>query len=165
MSTLFKQFRKASTEEQCKTIQQQLQTGGFSLFREFVDEYLEFIKAYTDEGKEEIHVLLDKSKRFFPDPGSFSPAWQTLWEDYGMIVKYKNIAMETVPANEREGEWQVILDNPYINQQVVCYPGLDFLEACYLYGYFHPGLENNEYLRLQKIQTLLYNHGQTVVVG
>lgn len=159
-STLFQRFCEANQEEQSRALQHEITEGGFSIFREFVDEFLELLKRYEDPQQNLVLQYLEKAKRLIPDPGSISPAWQKLWEEYEEIVKYKNLAMERISVEERPGEWQVIMDNPFVNQQVVCYPGLTFIEAAYLYGYFHPGLENNEYLRLQKVQTLLMNHGQ-----
>lgn len=158
-STLFQRFCKAVQEEQHLALQQEIHEGGFSVFREFVDDFLELLKRYEDPQKDLVLQYLEKAKGLVPDPGSISPAWQKLWEEYEEIIRYKNLAIERIAPEERPGEWQVILDNPYINQQVVCYPGLTFIEAAYLYGYFHPGLVQNEYLRLQKVKTLLMNHG------
>ena len=160
MPSYFDQFRRAESSEQCEAVCAHIRQGGFSVFREFLEEFQEMLKRYEDADKQSVGELLSRARRRFPDPGRISPAWQTVWDDFEEIVKYKNIALETVPPAERAGEWQIVLDNPYVHQQVVCYPGLSFIEAAYLYGYFHPGLQKNEYIRLQKIQTLLYDHGR-----
>jgi hypothetical protein len=67
--------------------------------------------------------------------------------------------LETVPPDQRGGEWQVILDNPHTIQEIVCHPGLTFDDAAYLFSYFRPGLERNEYIRLQKIQNMIVQVG------
>lgn len=56
-------------------------------------------------------------------------------------------------------EWQVLIDNPYSNQHIAVYPALSFQEAIYLYAYFRTSLEQNEYIRLQKIETVITNTG------
>ena len=162
MNTRFHQFWKAASDEECLAIRQELESGGFAAFREFLDDFRDLLKRYTDRDKEQVQACLEKAKRWFPDPGAFSPAWQNVWEQYAEIIRYKNVAMEAVPEPERDGEWQIVIDNPYKHQPIVCYPGLQFIEAAYLYGYFHPDLEKNEYLRLQKIHTVLFDHGKIV---
>lgn len=159
MNTRFHQFCNTSGEKQLLSLQQDILKGGFSVFRQFIEDFGEELKRYEDEQKNDIQSILDKCKRWFPNPGSISPAWQTIWEDYQSIITYKNKALEAISLDQRDGEWQIIMDNPFTNQQVVCYPGLSFIEAAYLYGYFYRGLEKNEYLRLQKIDTLLIAEG------
>ena len=51
------------------------------------------------------------------------------------------------------------MDNPYTNENIVCYPGLSFIEAAYLYSYFMVNLAKNEYIRLQKVVNLLISSG------
>ena len=51
------------------------------------------------------------------------------------------------------------MDNPLVVQEVVCYPALTFGDAAYLYAYFRPQLEKSEYIRLQKIQTVIQEIG------
>jgi len=164
LSTLFHRFCEAESDEQCARVQEELLHGGFSAFRTFVDDFHELLKRYEDADMESVKRLVDKAKRLIPDPGKISPAWQQLWPNFEQIVAYKNMAMQTVPESERDGEWQIVMDNPFVHSQVVCYPGLQFIEAAYLYGYFHPGLEKNEYIRLQKVVTLLYDHGRASVL-
>lgn len=75
------------------------------------------------------------------------------------MIATKIQVLQTIHKEDRDGEWQVIIDNPFAIQEVVCYPALNFLDAAYLYAYFRPDLEKNEYLRLQKIQTLVMEFG------
>jgi hypothetical protein len=67
--------------------------------------------------------------------------------------------LSCIPAEDRAGEWQVLIDNPYVPQQVVCYPALTFLDAAYMYGYFQRELKPHECLRLQKVTHLLIKNG------
>jgi hypothetical protein len=103
--------------------------------------------------------LLDKAKRLFPTPVLFSPSWDKVWSELEQIITHKAKILQAVPPEERDGEWQIVMDNPATIQEVVCYPGLTFLDAVYLFAYFRPQMEKNEYLRLQKVQTLFLQLG------
>lgn len=156
----FQRFCEANEDEQLRSIQQDILSDGFSAFRQFVESFGDKLKRYEDDEKHHVQTILDKCKHWFSEPGSISPAWQTIWQEYQCIITYKNEALESVSPEQRQGEWQILMDNPYTNQQIVCYPGLQFIEAAYLYGYFHHELEKNEYIRLQKIETLLVAQGK-----
>lgn len=158
MKNPFEQFKEAHTEQQLREVQQQITSEGFSTFIKFLDGFTEFTKKYTDNQSEEVLTLLNKAKQLFPRPGQFSPSWSQVWDEFENIVQVKTRIFQKIPASERLGEWQVIMDNPFTSQEVVCYPALTFIEAIYLYAYFLPQMEKNEYLRLQKVQTLIMEH-------
>jgi hypothetical protein len=148
---------EAGADEQA--LAQQLREGGYAALRSLIEEVQERIKRFEDEEAEETLRLIEAAARLAPEPGRVSPAWQTVWEDLRTMAQQKIKALRTVPPEERDGEWQVILDNPYVHQQIVCYPGLSFLEAAYLFGYFKTDLKRNEYVRLQKIVTVIMDFG------
>ncbi|MNR53601.1 hypothetical protein D3C85_1736400 [compost metagenome] len=89
----------------------------------------------------------------------FSPSWETIWPEIELTIAAKRNIYTNIPHADRAGEWQVIMDNPLVVQEVVCYPGLSFEDAAYLYAYFRPQLEKSEYIRLQKIQTVIQEIG------
>jgi hypothetical protein len=154
----FSLFCAAQTDEQLQFCQQQITTEGFSTFFKLLDRFEGFIKTYTDEQLPEVQNLLIKAKKMFPIPGQFSPSWEHVWEEYGSIVQVKTRISSQILPSDRSGEWQVLMDNPFTSQDVVCYPSLTFIEAIYLYAYFLPQMEKNEYLRLQKVTTLIMEH-------
>jgi hypothetical protein len=157
--SLFEQFVHAETEQELLAIQQRINEEGYSGFRPFLDDFIARIRSFLDDETKEIESLIERAKTLFPAPGTFSPSWERIWDELEQTVAYKRKVLETVPVEERDGEWQIIMDNPYVIQDVVCYPGLPFLEAAYMYGYFRPGLEKNEYLRLQKVRTVFMEFG------
>jgi hypothetical protein len=154
----FSFFCDAETDEQLQRCKQQIITEGFSTFFKLLDRFEGLIKSYTDEQLPDVQRLLVKAKTMFPTPGQFSPSWEHVWDEYDSIIQVKTrISSQILPA-DRSGEWQVVMDNPFTSQEVVCYPSLTFIEAIYLYAYFLPKMEKNEYLRLQKVQTLIMEH-------
>jgi hypothetical protein len=156
----FEQFEQAKSEQQLLTVVKEIHEGGYSSFRDFLEGFREKLKSFDDSDAEEVTALVEKAESLLPEPVSLSPSWENVWQELKETASYKIKALHTIPAQEREGEWQIVMDNPYTNQEIVCYPALSFLEAAYLYGYFRPTLKKNEYIRLQKIQNLLLDYGE-----
>jgi hypothetical protein len=133
--------------------------GGYSYFNEFSEALRERIKRADEGDMSNVSALLAKAVKSLPEPGSISPSWEFLWKDLEALLAYKEEAFRIIPASERAGDWQIVMDNPFTNESVACYPSLTFLEAAYLYGYFRPGLKKNEYIRMQKIVSILERKG------
>lgn len=155
----FALFEAATTEHELIQFQEFVRNAGFTAFRMFIDGFRDRLKTYEDAETGEIRRLLETAKRLFPEPREFSPSWDRIWEEYEHIVTYKQTVLETIPEADREGEWQILLDNPYTNADLVCYPNLSFMEGAYMYAYFRVDLKNNEYIRLQKIQNIIMAFG------
>lgn len=151
-------IQEAGADDQA--LARRLREGGYAALRQLIEEVRGQIKRFEDGEAEETLRLIEAAARLSPEPGRVSPAWQTIWDDLRKITEQKIRVLRTIPPEERDGEWQVILDNPYVHQQVVCYPGLSFLEAAYLFGYFKTDLKRNEYVRLQKIVTVMMDFGE-----
>jgi hypothetical protein len=156
---LFLQFKEATTQNDTNEFTKQITHGGYSLFSKFIDGFREQIRIYDDVDQQLMVELVERARTLFPAPIQFSPHWQSIWDEFQNIVHYKNSIFQRIPSLEREGEWQVILDNPFTNQEVVCYPALPFIEAAYLYGYFRPELKENEYVRIQKVVNRIVEFG------
>lgn len=144
-------YRLLGAEQGRAALKETVERQGYDAFRLLVDRLEQELKAVDESGFDALSERLAAGRRLFPEPVRFSPAWQRVWEDLSAKLRWKRYAFECVPAGEREGEWQIVMDNPFTNHEVICYPTLSFVEAAYLFGYFKPSLENNEYLRLQKI--------------
>jgi hypothetical protein len=158
----FEMLEQAVTEEQLIHLQTVVNAEGHSSFYRLLNGFTARIKSFTDHEEHEIRRLLDIAKRLFPTPVLFSPSWDKVWRELEMIITHKTKILQSVPPEERDGEWQIVMDNPATIQEVVCYPGLTFLDAVYLFAYFRPQMEKNEYLRLQKVQTLFMQLGTDV---
>lgn len=158
-TNLFDLFADATTETERSAFQESIRRGGFTAFRLFLDGFREQLKRYEDHESAKMSRLVALAKELFPQPQLFSPAWAQIWEEYELILTYKQTVLETISADQRDGEWQIILDNPYTNSDLICYPGLSFMEGAYMYAYFRTDLKNNEYIRLQKIQNVIMAFG------
>ena len=155
---LYEQFRTSSGAE-LDHFQQEMNAAGYSRFSKFIDGFRDAIRHYDEQEGQYILELVAKAQQLFPKPIVFSPHWQSIWEQLEATTRYKNSVFSRIPADHRSGEWQIILDNPFTNQEVVCYPSLDFIEAAYLYGYFRPELKENEYVRMQKVENRIVEFG------
>lgn len=154
--TVFKESRSSLNPPE---FGQQLTGQGFAAVRRFLDDFRIYLQHLNETELAEAEVLLDAAKRAVPEPGKISPSWVDIWKEYGSIIRYKRQCFEAVPPASRTGEWQVLIDNPYSNGNIAVYPGLSFVEASYMFAYFRTGLEKNEFVRLQKIETVITQSG------
>jgi hypothetical protein len=139
----------------------ELRLGGFSAVRVFLEEFRAFLKEYDEPQQEEAERLIGRARAALPEPGRISPAWAEIWDEFEAIVAFKKDVFNRISPDSRDGEWQVLLDNPYTNNPIAVYPGLSFLEATYLYAYFRSDLVPNEVIRMQRIQTVLSDSGRS----
>jgi len=155
----FERLREAETDEELAELRGLLEQTGYSGFRRLLQGFERMIKGFADGEEAAAKALVAKARKAVPDPGAISPAWDRVWDKLERMIDYKKKALQAVPPEEREGEWQILIDNPYVNREVACYPGLTFEEASYIYARFRGELENNEYIRLQKIVLHLTEFG------
>lgn len=160
MSVLtFGYFAEITAPDAEQSFRDAMRTSGYFAFYNFVEEFRAQLKCYSDAGADHLQACLDRGRRLFPKPGEFSPSWNELWNEFEGIYTAKNEVLSSIPSADRDGEWQVLIDNPFLPQQVVCYPGLQFLDAAYMYGYFQLELKPHECLRLQKVTQLMVTYG------
>mgnify|MGYP001221514407 FL=1 len=157
---LFARFRELEPGREA-AFGEELAAGGFAAVRVFLDEFRAFLKECDEPQQEEAERLIGRGRIALPEPGRISPAWARIWDEFASIAAYKRDVFRRIPPDQREGEWQVLLDNPYTNGQIAVYPSLTFLEAAYLYAYFRNGLEPNEFIRMQRISTILQDNGRS----
>lgn len=152
-------LEEAKSEKEIEALQQVAEKNGFSYFHAFIESIKQKIGTFSDEDTDAMLAYLNKVEKVFPDPGLYSPAWDRMWNKFRAMIDDKIDILHQIPVHEREGEWQVLLDNPYSNDSITCYPRLSFAEAVYLYCYFREDLAKNEYVRLQKVVTSQLQHG------
>lgn len=146
-------------EEQLMEYGRQLADRGFTALRRYFEEIREYLRTFMDDEAADAAALIERLRTALPTPGRISPSWQDIWQEFSGIVKYKTEVLKRIPAAARDGEWQVLLDNPYSNQHIAVYPALTFQEASYMYAYFRTSLEPTEFIRLQKVETVIMNTG------
>lgn len=160
MKTTIVQAVLDASEAEERKVGEQIIKEGYSAFYELQEYLKDAFKRYDEKDEQPYLELLNKVRRMVPEPGAISPSWSEFWEQMDRMVETKRGIFGQVQQQDREGEWQVILDNPYSHQNVACYPQLSFLEGAYLYSYFRLGLKKNEYVRLQKINTHVMTFGE-----
>ncbi|AZN41929.1 hypothetical protein [Paenibacillus albus] len=153
--TGFQQLIRIQTDEDIQSFGQQLHGGGFTALRRFLDDFRDYLRLYEDEACAQAEELMRRAKLAAPEPGRTSPSWTYIWSEFEGIIRTKRDVFNSISTDQREGEWQVLLDNPHSNQNIAVYPGLTFIEAVYMFAYFRTGLTNSEYIRLQKIATVM----------
>ncbi|WP_090822341.1 hypothetical protein [Paenibacillus sp. yr247] len=159
VNNTYADFKMLPNAEAEAAFQSDVLSEGYSAFRRLLDGITEAIKTAADADIAGIEHSIAKASRLFPEPVNFSPSWACIWSELEATVAAKKHVLSSISHSDRTGEWQVIMDNPQVVQEVVCYPGLDFHDAAYLYAYFRPQLEKSEYIRLQKIQTVIQEIG------
>jgi len=157
---MFARFRELAPDREA-AFGEELRAGGFAAVRVFLEDFRNYLREYDEPLQEEAERLIGRGRTVLPEPGRISPAWARVWNEFESFAAYKLDVFRRIPRGEREGEWQVLLDNPYTNGQITVYPSLTFLEAAYLYAYFRTGLEPNEFIRMQRISTVLTDTGRT----
>lgn len=155
----FKMFQEAESDEQLAELRSWFERIGYAEFRSFLYQFEDLIKSFSDGQDGAMQALVAKARKAMPDPGAISPSWERIWDKLDRMIANKVKALRAVPPEERDGEWQILIDNPYTNREVACYPGLTFAEAAFIYARFRDELDNNEYVRLQKIVTHLTEFG------
>jgi hypothetical protein len=153
-------IQNASNDSELLQIGESLKTAGYIGFYEVQDYIREQFKRYEESDIEAFQTLVNKVKIAVPSPGEISPSWTYFWIEIEKMMALKARVFSEVSKEIRDGEWQVIIDNPFSHDNVACYPQLSFLEGVYLYCYFHLNLKKNEYVRLQKILSAIMMHGQ-----
>ncbi|WP_051620417.1 hypothetical protein [Paenibacillus sp. UNC451MF] len=147
------------SEEELVLFKQSIDEGGYSAFHMLLEGFKHKLKQFQERDEKSTFSWIAKARQLFPNPEHFSPSWSNVWDEMQEIASIKTKLLRTISPEERDGEWQLILDNPHTIQEVVCHPGLTFDEASYLYSYFRPGLQKNEYIRLQKIKSMVMEVG------
>jgi hypothetical protein len=156
----FLHYMQITQQESEQAFKSAMEVSGYFAFYKFAEDFRKGLKSYSDTDIIHYRYKLERAQALFPTPEQFSPSWSVLWEEFNIIFNAKNEALLAIPTSAREGEWQVLIDNPYTHQQVICYPSLVFLEAAYMYGYFQRDLKPHECLRLQKVTELLLVYGR-----
>lgn len=153
-------YRSLTSNEKRAAFRCAMEAKGYSAFFAFVEDFRAMLKSYDESDQQAIGQLLQHSRADFPDPQRFSPSWAGIWNEFDNLYAEKNGVMRDIPVQERDGEWQVLIDNPYLPHHVVCYPALAFADAAYSYAYFQKDLKPNELLRLQKVSHVLVTSGR-----
>ena len=123
--------------------------------------YLE--KELRSAGEAELQTwgeAFERARTAVPNPGQYSPSWREIWDELAAAQQEKQRVFEQISPEERSGVWQVMFNNPYSTDGVVCHQGLSLVEAAYLYAEYRYNLKKNEHVYLQKVQTYVAEIGE-----
>lgn len=137
-----------------------LQTEGYKAVQTVIF-YLE--KKLRAAGEAELKTwgdAFERARAAVPNPGQYSPSWREIWDELAAAQQEKQLVFRRISPEERSGVWQVIFDNPYSTDGVVCHPGLALEDAAYLYAGYRYHVKKNEHVYLQKVQTYLDMTGE-----
>ena len=158
--TIFIQFQEATTIKAYDELRNMFENGGYSLFSQLLEGLKVHLVDCDETSLEQAKQLITKGRAIVPQPFVISPSWEKVWDEMERLIFHKGEALRSIPLSERAGEWQIIMDNPFTNEGISCYPALSFADAAYLYGYFRKDLRKNEYIRLQKIINVVVSQGE-----
>jgi hypothetical protein len=156
---IFEQFQLAATIEEYNELRTMFEHGGYSLFSQMLEGLKEYLVTCDETMLDQAKQLITKGRVIVPQPVVISPSWEKVWGEMDRLIFHKGEVLHSIPLAEREGEWQIVMDNPFTNEGISCYPALSFSDAAYLYAYFRKDLRKNEYIRLQKIINVVMSHG------
>src|SRR5690349_15040200 len=111
----FDRFANAAGDD-CALVGSEIIRGGYSAFSDLLDGLKRLMAEAQEEQALRLEELVLKGRKMIPDPGAISPSWETIWEDFDRYIAYKLEAMARVAASDREGEWQIVMNNPYTNE-------------------------------------------------
>ncbi len=128
-------------------------TLGFSFtynWIQAIDQGIE--KADSIHLLEDINNLVMIGKRLVPDLEKISPVWQSVWDDFQQIIFTKKKLYSEIVEGDRDGNWQILIDNKFITEGIACHTNLSFARASYLYAKFSLQAKKNEIIQLQKVK-------------
>lgn len=157
---IYQDLKKSISTEMFSEEVKKFTSRGFSGVHDLIYRIRYEMRHAEEVQMGELQELLKELRKAIPEPGQFSPSWKKIWDelDEEWIIKMK--VYRTVKPQDREGEWQVIFNNPYSTEGVICHTDLSFAEAAYLYAHFRRSLSQNEMIKLQKALTVLREVGE-----
>lgn len=153
-------FKNVHSPEEKQELVKEIEAQGYALMNEWIKR-LDIDLQLADEGHlDQIGKELLTAQELWPNPEKFSPLWDNKWEDLLSILAIKKQVYQEVPASEREGEWQILFDNPFSTEGTVIHVKLSFPTAAYQYAKYRHGLHKHEYVTIQKAHRYITEYGE-----
>lgn len=153
MDIWFERMTSLENEQESEQFVKEIQEQGFMALNNLINSFYEKIKEMEDKEFKQVEIWIQLGKDLLPDLATFSPTWSNTWKNLQTIFERKVEFYSQVPLAEREGEWQVLFDNPFITDDIVCNSNLKFAEATYLIAKYLLNLKKSEIVKLQKVIT------------
>jgi len=159
MNGFFERFIHLSDESDKLDFKQSIEKAGFSAINQWIHSLYDHVKKMDEPEFNQVKRWLECGKELFPDLAVYSPSWANTWKELFEIHRRKADYYFTVSSDQRDGEWQVLYDNPFATDGIVCHTNKTFPEATYLAAKYQLGLKRAEYVKLQKVLTSLVHRG------
>ncbi|MFX0559830.1 hypothetical protein TEPIDINF_001236 [Tepidibacillus infernus] len=159
MNKWFEQFTQLSLEEEKIEFKNKLEAVGFTAMNQLIQDFYEKLKNMDELEFDQIKKWLQWGSELFPNLSVISPSWENTWQDLAKIYDVKVGYFMEIPKEQRDGEWQVLFDNPFSTEGVVCHPRKTFNEATYLAAKYQLYMKKAEIVELQKIQLCYMKRG------
>ncbi|MFV9510038.1 hypothetical protein [Tepidibacillus sp. LV47] len=160
MRKWFEDFKSLMTEEDRQDFKKAVEQAGFAAFNELNRSFYDELKKLEENGFETMEEWIELGRKLFPDLTQFSPSWEFFWDEISQIYQNKKEFYQLVPKEERNGEWQVLFDNPFSTDGIVCHTGKNFAEATYLAAKYQLSMKKAEILKLQKVSQTIIKRGK-----
>jgi hypothetical protein len=159
-SNIIEDLTTATEDSELERVKVTVEGGGYSSFSLLLDDFKMKLLQSEEHGLDQAATLIMKARMLFPNPSDYSPSWENIWEDLDQVITFKREVLANVQPEHRNGEWQVIIDNPMSIEGVICHLAGSFVKAAYLYAYFQKGLAKNECITLQKVWNIMNHNGK-----
>ncbi len=160
MGNWFEHLTKINTDEEKNDFKKNILDEGFSAINDLINGFKEKLKLMDEDEFKLVKTWLELIKELLPDVTNISPAWDRIWEHLLHIYSIKVNLYHQVSKENRDGEWQVLFDNPLSTDEIVCHPKKTFQEATYIMAKYQQYLKKAEYVRLQKMITYITEEGK-----
>lgn len=158
-SRLFEEFIKLDTPDKKAEFLDKLLANAYTNLRNLTDQLTESIRKAEEADFPVIAGWIQQARHLIPDPHQISPYYQSVWDKLLKVLTYKQEAFMSFAQDHRDGEWQIVFNNPNTHDELLCIPSLTFTEACYMFAKYRTDLKQNEILRLQKVTDHLTTTG------
>lgn len=158
-TTWFRSFINISSDAEKVAFKKEIEGTGFSALNQFINSLYDKVKNMDEKEFKEVKNWLELSKELLPDLSLYSPAWQDTWKELFYLYDTKVEIYSAVSNEERKGEWQVLFDNPFSTEQIVCHTNKTFTDAAYLTAKYQFKLRRAEYIKLQKVISVITKKG------
>ncbi len=159
MTAWFESFIRISSPSEELAFKDSIEDVGFSAVNQWIHSLHNTLKKMDEKEFVQVKQWLELGKGLLPNLKSFSPSWEETWNDLFHIYHLKVDFYSKISMEERNGEWQVLYDNHFSTDGIVCHSNNSFAEATYLAAKYQLHLKKAEYVKLQKVVTSIVSKG------
>ena len=155
-TTFYERFLTTTNEEQ---LAQEIKSLSYKDIYDWITRLTNELEIASEGEFARLEELIQNAATILPDPQSYSPSWDGIWTELQAILEIKQQVFKKIPPQERDGEWQLLFDNPFSTEGMVNHVNLTFDKAAYMFAKYRKDLAKLEYVSLQKVQRFITENG------